>query len=453
MSGKASGPTLVHSSSNNMSPSASSSPGPILNKEVKLDELSKYFHLPEKAVAKELGICLTSLKKLCRSYGITRWPFRKLKSLERTMRKVQTEESWNSGGQSNGDGDSKTPVPELKRKPYTVGNKTVFLSDEELEVFKMTMGKDQASELKPTPISTLEPSLINNATMAAASSALASVIRASNENSNNFENSYGSGNTDADEENCTVSAEVKGNSLVIVHWSTLWSQPQLKGKLLYPLKGVSLRVSTDGVTAELEFPSAETAQRALRICRMAQSQAAQANAPKTNPASSSAAPMEAIHFNLSPPATENTIHALLTDSCGLQPPSTQAGFHLWSTFLNGGAPPGSSQSHGTGSSHATSTTDSRAAITSMCDSLPSPPMSGTALGLLLDNSTAPPISAPLSSIFPNMFQSSNAEHSSGHGHHSQPNSCDSIGSYLKDEAEAKPEQPKSEVPEKKPTKR
>eukprot|EP00961_Rhodomonas_salina_P069761 936678-Rhodomonas_salina.4 len=34
---------------------------PMLNKEVKLDELSKYFHLPEKAVAKELGICLTSL--------------------------------------------------------------------------------------------------------------------------------------------------------------------------------------------------------------------------------------------------------------------------------------------------------------------------------------------------------------------------------------------------------
>ena len=57
-------------------------------KDVKLEELSKYFHLPEKAVAKELGICLTSLKKLCRSYGITRWPFRKLKSLERTMRKV-----------------------------------------------------------------------------------------------------------------------------------------------------------------------------------------------------------------------------------------------------------------------------------------------------------------------------------------------------------------------------
>ena len=31
----------------------------------------------------------------------------------------------------------------VQRKPYTVGNKTVFLSDEELEVFKMTMGREQ----------------------------------------------------------------------------------------------------------------------------------------------------------------------------------------------------------------------------------------------------------------------------------------------------------------------
>ena len=38
------------------------------NKKVKLDVLSKYFHLPEKAVATELGICLTSLKKLCRCF-------------------------------------------------------------------------------------------------------------------------------------------------------------------------------------------------------------------------------------------------------------------------------------------------------------------------------------------------------------------------------------------------
>lgn len=38
----------------------------LMTNDVKLEELSKFFHLPEKAVAKELGICLTSLKKLCR---------------------------------------------------------------------------------------------------------------------------------------------------------------------------------------------------------------------------------------------------------------------------------------------------------------------------------------------------------------------------------------------------
>ena len=64
-----------------------------ITKDFKLEELSKYFHMPEKAVAKELGICLTSLKKLCRSYGITRWPFRKLKSIQRTLAKVQDETS------------------------------------------------------------------------------------------------------------------------------------------------------------------------------------------------------------------------------------------------------------------------------------------------------------------------------------------------------------------------
>jgi hypothetical protein len=45
---------------------------------VTMDELTQYLHLPEKMVAKELGICLTSLKKLCRQHGITRWPYRKV---------------------------------------------------------------------------------------------------------------------------------------------------------------------------------------------------------------------------------------------------------------------------------------------------------------------------------------------------------------------------------------
>ena len=41
-------------------------------------DLSKYFQLPEREVAKKLGMCLTSLKKMCRQSGINRWPYRKV---------------------------------------------------------------------------------------------------------------------------------------------------------------------------------------------------------------------------------------------------------------------------------------------------------------------------------------------------------------------------------------
>jgi hypothetical protein len=46
-----------------------------------LQTLSAYFHRPEMEVAKDLGCCLTSLKKLCRLHGIMRWPYRKVRLL------------------------------------------------------------------------------------------------------------------------------------------------------------------------------------------------------------------------------------------------------------------------------------------------------------------------------------------------------------------------------------
>jgi RWP-RK domain len=42
------------------------------------EQLTKYFHLPITDVAKELGICATMLKKICRKNGIPRWPHRKV---------------------------------------------------------------------------------------------------------------------------------------------------------------------------------------------------------------------------------------------------------------------------------------------------------------------------------------------------------------------------------------
>jgi len=57
---------------------------------VKIDELVSLFNLPEKQVARQLGVCLTSLKKICRQNGITRWPYRKLKSLDKKISKIET---------------------------------------------------------------------------------------------------------------------------------------------------------------------------------------------------------------------------------------------------------------------------------------------------------------------------------------------------------------------------
>ncbi len=49
------------------------------SKNISFDELSKYFHLPINQVAKEMGVCATILKKICRRNGIPRWPHRKVR--------------------------------------------------------------------------------------------------------------------------------------------------------------------------------------------------------------------------------------------------------------------------------------------------------------------------------------------------------------------------------------
>jgi len=59
------------------------------SKNISFDELSKYFHLPINQVAKELGVCATILKKICRRNGIPRWPHRKIKSLDKMISNLE----------------------------------------------------------------------------------------------------------------------------------------------------------------------------------------------------------------------------------------------------------------------------------------------------------------------------------------------------------------------------
>merc|ERR1712137_503794 len=53
------------------------------------EDLAKFYHLPINDAAEKLGICSTLLKKLCRKNGISRWPHRKVKSVEQLIQQCE----------------------------------------------------------------------------------------------------------------------------------------------------------------------------------------------------------------------------------------------------------------------------------------------------------------------------------------------------------------------------
>ncbi|KAL6757196.1 hypothetical protein V8C86DRAFT_2630833, partial [Haematococcus lacustris] len=62
--------------------------------------LQEVYHLPINEAADQLGIGVTVLKKYCRRFQIGRWPFRKLKSMDKLIRSVEEQHTLDPQGAS-----------------------------------------------------------------------------------------------------------------------------------------------------------------------------------------------------------------------------------------------------------------------------------------------------------------------------------------------------------------
>jgi len=68
---------------------------------IKYDDLRRCFHLPLVEVAKRLGVCTTLLKKICRKFGVKKWPHRQIRKIDNCISNLQSAMKRNVDNESD----------------------------------------------------------------------------------------------------------------------------------------------------------------------------------------------------------------------------------------------------------------------------------------------------------------------------------------------------------------